>query len=31
MHWTLDDLLSLPTSYYYSLIDMLEEDAKERA
>lgn len=29
MHWTIPDLLGLPTSYYAALVHMLEEDAAE--
>lgn len=27
MHWTLDQLLALPLSYYEALREMVEEDA----
>jgi hypothetical protein len=30
MHWTLEDLWSLPVSYYSSLVDMIAEDAKQK-
>lgn len=28
MHWTLDELLALPVSYYEALGRLLDEDAK---
>lgn len=30
MHWTLDELLALPLSYYEALRDLIEEDAAEQ-
>lgn len=30
MHWTLEELLSLPVDYYTELIAMLEEEARQR-
>lgn len=30
MHWTLDELLALPVSYYETLRDLIEEDANEQ-
>lgn len=31
MHWTLFDLWSIPTSYYTALIELVEEEARDRA
>jgi hypothetical protein len=30
MHWTIDDVRQLPTSYYTTLIKMLSEEAQPR-
>jgi len=30
MHWTLDELLALPISYYEALRDLIEDDANEQ-
>jgi hypothetical protein len=30
MHWTLEDVWSLPVSYYVSLCEMVASDAKKQ-
>jgi len=30
MHWTLDQLWAIPTSYYETLGEMLQEEARDR-